>query len=97
MIGNVASLIRAARGRRTQAEFAKYLGVSQSTLCRYEKSEVNPRAVVIERCMHLVHKSDAEREPSIDELVAKVRGRLSRADHAPLRMALSKLIDGLAA
>ncbi|WP_165833379.1 helix-turn-helix transcriptional regulator [Azospira sp. I13] len=96
MITNIPELIRKARGRRSQAEFAKFLGVSQSTLCRYESGEVNPRAEVIEQCMHLVHGNDDDQGSSIEELVAKVRGRLGRADQAPLRTALSKLIDGLA-
>lgn len=96
MITNIAELIRKARGDRSQAEFSTVLGVSQSTLCRYESGEVNPRAEVIERCMRLVHGSNDEQEPSIEDLVAKVRGRLGRADQAPLRTALSKLIDGLA-
>ncbi len=95
MITNITELIRIARGSRSQTEFAKFLGVSQSTLCRYESGEVNPRAEVIERCMHLVHGDD-DQEYSIEELVAKVRGRLGRADQASLRTALSKLIDGLA-
>lgn len=47
--------------------------------------------------MHLVHWEGREVEPSVDELADKVRARLGRADQAPLRVALSQLIDGLVA
>lgn len=86
-----------ARDGRSQADFANELGVSQSALCRYESGKTNPKAEVIERCMHLVHWEGREVEPSVDELADKVRARLGRADQAPLRVALSQLIDGLVA
>lgn len=96
-ITSISQLIKTARDGRSQADFAQELGVSQSTLCRYENGETNPKAEIIERCMHLVHWGDQEQEPSVDELANKVRSRLGRDDQAPLRVALSKLIDGLAA
>ena len=96
-ITSISQLIKTARDGRSQADFAQELGVSQSMLCRYEKGGANPKAEVIEHCMRLVHWGDQEREPSIDELANKVRTQLGRADQAPLRVALSKLIDGLAA
>lgn len=96
-ITSIADLIKAARDGRSQAEFAHELGVSQSTLCRYELGQANPKAEVIERCMRLVHWGDQEKEPSVDELADKVRTQLGRKDQAPLRVALSKLIDGLVA
>lgn len=96
-ITSISQLIKAARNGRSQVDFAHELGVSQSTLCRYEKGGANPKAEVIERCMRLVHWGDQEREPSVDELANKVRTQLGRADQAPLRVALSKLIDGFAA
>lgn len=98
-ITSISQLIKTARDGRSQADFAQELGVSQSMLCRYEKGGANPKAEVIECCMRLVHwgRQDQEREPSVDELANKVRTQLGRADQAPLRVALSKLIDGLAA
>jgi transcriptional regulator with XRE-family HTH domain len=96
-ITSISQLIKTARDGRSQADFAQELGVSQSMLCRYETGSANPKAEVIEHCMRLVHWGDLEREPSTDELANKVRAQLGRADQAPLRVALSKLIDGLAA
>ena len=96
-ITSISQLIKTARDGRSQAEFAQELGVSQPSLCRYENGDTNPKAEVIERCMRLVHWGDQEQEPSVDELANKVRTQLGRADQAPLRVALSKLIDGLAA
>lgn len=96
-ITSISQLIKTARDGRSQAEFARELGVSQPTLCRYEQGGANPKADVIERCMRLVHWGDQENEPSVDELAAKVCAQLGRDDQAPLRVALSKLIDGLVA
>lgn len=95
VITSISQLIKAARNGRSQAEFARELGVSQSLVCRYERGVVNPKTEVIERCMRLVHWGDHERAPSVDELAEKVRTRLGREDQAPLRVALSKIVDGL--
>lgn len=94
-ITSIPQLIKTARNSRSQAEFAHELGVKQSTLSRYEKGEANPKAHVIEHCMHLVHWGNQGSEPTVDELAEKVKTRLGRIDQAPLRVALSKLIDGL--
>ena len=96
-ITSISQLIKTARDGRSQTEFAQELGISQSSLCRYENGDTNHKAEVIERCMRLVHWEEQEQEPSVDELANKVRTQLGRADQAPLRVALSKLIDGLAA
>jgi transcriptional regulator with XRE-family HTH domain len=96
-ITSVSQLIKTARDKRSQTEFARELGISQPTLCRYEQGGANPKADVIERCMRLVHWGEQESVPSVDELADKVRAQLGREDQAPLRVALSKLIDGLVA
>lgn len=96
-ITSISQLIKTARDGRSQAEFALYLGVTQSTLCRYEQGGANPKAEVIERCMHLVHWDNKEGAPSVDDLANKVRTQLNREDQAPLRVVLSNLIDGLVA
>ena len=95
VISSIPQLIKTARDGRSQSEFALELGVKQSTLCRYEKGEANPKAHIIERCMHLVHWNNQTPVPTADELADKVREQLSREDQAPLRVTLSKLIDGL--
>lgn len=94
-IKTIPQLIKAARNGRSQAEFANELGVRQSTLSRYERGDTNPKANVIERCMHLVHGVENENEPSADALANKIRVLLGRDDQAMLRVMISKLIDGL--
>lgn len=96
-ITSITQLIKLARADRSQAEFARDLGITQSTLSRYEQGSANPKADVIERCMHLVHWGQDSGVPSVDDLANKVRARLNRDDQAPLRVALSRLIDGLVA
>lgn len=94
-IKTISQLIKMARDGRSQAEFARDLGVTQSTLSRYEQGVANPKVDVIERCMHLVHWGNETGSPSVDELADKIRAQLGRADQASLRVALSNLIDGL--
>lgn len=94
-ISSIPQLIKTARNGRSQAEFARELGVKQSTLSRYEKGEANPKAHVIECCMRLVHWGNQSYVPTVDALADKVRMQLGRDEQAPLRIALSKLIDGL--
>jgi transcriptional regulator with XRE-family HTH domain len=94
-ITSISQLIKTARDGRSQADFAQDLGVSQSTLCRYENGATNPKAEVIERCMRLVRWGNEDGSPSVDELADKVRSQLSREDQAPLRVVLSNLIDSL--
>lgn len=97
VITSIPQLIKTARNGRSQADFARELGIEQSTLSRYEKGGANPKAPIIERCMHLVHWSSQVAIPTVDELADKIRKQLGREDQAPLRVALSKLIDGLVA
>lgn len=94
-IPSISQLIKTARNGRSQAEFARELGVRQSTLSRYEKGDANPKAHVIERCMRLVHWGNENHIPTVDELADKVKMQLGRDNQASLRVALSKLIDGL--
>ncbi len=97
LIQNIPQLIKMARNGRSQAAFARELGVQQPTLSRYEKGEANPKAHVIEKCMRLVHWADQIPAPTVDELANKIKVQLGRNDQAQLRMALSNLIDELAA
>jgi transcriptional regulator with XRE-family HTH domain len=96
-ITSIPELIKTARNGRSQADFAREIGVKQSTLSRYEKGEANPKVQVIEYCMHAVHWGGGSSEPSVDELADKVRKRLGRQDQASIRIMLSNLIDGLVA
>lgn len=50
-------LFRAARGTRTQAEFAKLLGCDRSCLSRYEREQLGASPMVIGRCLDIVAKS----------------------------------------
>lgn len=50
-------LIRAARGTRTQTEFAKLLGCDRSCLSRYEREQLGASPMVISRCLDIVAKS----------------------------------------
>lgn len=94
-ITTVAELVRAARNGRSQKEFARDLGVRQSSVSRYESGRANPPVKVIEHCMRLVHTTGIESAPTADELAAKVRTELADSDLSEVRLALARLIDTL--
>lgn len=49
-----AELVRAARGDRTQAEFAELLGCDRSCLSRYEREQLGAPPAVINQCLRIV-------------------------------------------
>lgn len=95
-ITTVSELIHKARNGRSQNEFARELGVRQSSVSRYESGRANPPIKVIEHCMRMVHSAGTESAPTADELAAKVRIELADSDLGEVRRALARLIDTLA-
>ncbi|MBL80200.1 MAG: transcriptional regulator [Nitrosomonadaceae bacterium] len=95
-ITTIAKLIRAARNKHSQKEFAQKLGVKQSSISRYESGKVNPSVQVIEHCMRLVHAEEMELIPTADELAIKIKADLAESGQGKLRLALEKLIEVLA-
>lgn len=61
-----SELIRAARGQRTQAEFAKELNVDRSCLCRYESEKLGAPPSVINHCLAQVATMAASKLPGSD-------------------------------
>ena len=47
--GNIGARIRLARGRLTQDEFAARLGISKSTIGKYERGERSPESDILAR------------------------------------------------
>jgi transcriptional regulator with XRE-family HTH domain len=89
----VKGLIRLARGQRTQAQFARILGVKQDVLCKYEKGRTNPPVSVIEHCMREVQKADNKGPPSANALAERVRTELAAANYGALRAAIASFLD----
>lgn len=96
MIATIPRLIRKARADRSQKDFAFKLGVSQGTLSKYERGQINPPAGVIEYCMRVVNTTQMEDAPTADDLAEKIRRELGREEHAEFRLSISRLIDGIA-
>ncbi len=92
-ITTVADLVRAARNGRSQKEFARELGVRQSSISRYESGKASPPVPVIEHCMRLVHSDSRESVPTADELAIKVQTALADTRLGQIRLLISKLID----
>jgi transcriptional regulator with XRE-family HTH domain len=89
---SVADLIRAARNRRTQKEFATLLGVTQPQLSRYERGKYNPPARVIDACMREAHMGGQTSAPSADDLAQQVRMTLASPDKELARSAIASLL-----
>ncbi len=92
-ISSVGELIRAARGGRSQKDFADLLGVQQSSVSRYEGGKASPPINVIEHCMRLVHTADGEDAPTAEQLADRVRVALADPNLGHVRSALSRLVD----
>jgi transcriptional regulator with XRE-family HTH domain len=93
-ISLVAALFTQARDGQPQKSFAQTLGVSQSSLSRYESGKANPPAHVIERCMQLVQRR-SDVTPSANALAERVKEQLQTPEFSDIRFALSKLIDSM--
>ncbi|WP_036304049.1 helix-turn-helix transcriptional regulator [Methylomicrobium agile] len=97
MISSVSELVRIARNGLSQEQFAKELGVKQSSISRYEKGLVNPPARVIDHCLRLINQNQTNIAPSAEELASKILNHLTDIAAAETRMALDKIIDTLVA
>ncbi len=58
MTSTILRLIRKARADRNQKDFSRKLGVSQGTLSKYERGQINPPAGVIEYSMRVVNTTN---------------------------------------
>jgi len=96
-IDTVAHIVRTARNGRSQQEFARELGVEQSSVSRYESGRASPPARVIEYCMRLAHSGSSEVVPTADALAAKVQTQLANPELGGFRLALARLIDTVTA
>lgn len=96
MTSTILRLIRKARTDRNQKDFARKLGVSQGTLSKHERGQINPPAGVIEYCMRVVNTTQMDEAPTADDLADKIRRELWREEHAEFRLSISRLIDGIA-
>lgn len=68
-------LIRFARGDRTQAEFARALGVDRSCLSRYESEALGAPTAVVNHCLAALSTSlaAAGRTWAVEEALAHAR------------------------
>jgi len=73
-----SELIRAARGSRTQAEFARLLRCDRSCLSRYEREQLGAPPTVINLCLRIVANSMATADviPNAYERVLKQARRV---------------------
>lgn len=90
---SIPEIVKSARNKSSQAEFAKILGVKQASISRYESGKTSPPSAVLEKCMRLVHTD--ERSPSADDLANKIKMVLSDDKYSHVRLALASIIDNL--
>lgn len=72
-----AELIRALRGRRSQAGFSRYLGYKSNSVNRWESQHAFPSAA---RFVGIVHKLQRDRPPLIQRFLPRVPESLISAD-----------------
>lgn len=96
---SISDLVRQARKKigKNQKDFARYLGKDQSVVSRYERGQAMPPGDVIMHCMHIL-RADAggKMEVDLDELLVRIRQRLSGPSQAQTRGLLFELLNILA-
>lgn len=92
----VRGLIITARGEKTQPQYAAELGISQSSLSKYENGKVNPPTKIIEQCMHELNKRMGKLPPTAETIARRVRRDLAGDKNEQLRAALVRLLDCVA-
>jgi transcriptional regulator with XRE-family HTH domain len=85
-------LVRVARGLAGQRVFAASLGVSQETLSRYERGNVEPPAHVISKCWEIVEAKARLAAPQIDELALRLQ-TVSGPEFIAVREAIARIIE----
>jgi hypothetical protein len=88
----LSRLVRLARGPVSQEKFAKWLGISQESLSRYELGRVPPSSVVIAKCWEAFEGRRDTAAPAASELAHRIR-QVSGAEHVAVREAIARLID----
>jgi len=93
-VTKVKDLIRRARGKTSQKQFAKQLGKSQGLLSKYEKGLVNPPSDVIEKCLDILDVN-TDADISSEELAKRIRMELRGMDFSFTRKTIAALLDGI--
>lgn len=68
-----SELIRQARGPRSQAEFAKLLGVDRSCLSRYEREQLGAPTSVINHCLGAITAQSIPHVAEVDPVRRALR------------------------
>jgi transcriptional regulator with XRE-family HTH domain len=94
---HVAALIRSVRKRKgqKQAQFAQFLEISQSQVCRYELGKSSPSKRVIDICMQQIHTNDEVTAPSAEDLAQRVRTALADPDKELARSAIASVLAAI--
>lgn len=78
-------LLLAARGERSQAEFARVLGVNRSSLSRYENEVLGAPVAVINYCLSVIARDRARPPDSQVELALDlVRSAAAALERIPV-------------
>ena len=78
-----SELLRAARGRDTQAAFAQKLGVTKSSLSRYENEKLGAPTKVLNYCLQAVaNRNEGGHSSAIEHALALVRRAAQTLENA---------------
>ncbi len=90
---SVKELIRLARGGASQKRFAEEIGVSQSSMSKYEAGNINPPTLVIDACLSKLRNKE-KRIPNASDLAKKLVNALDGPEHVGMRRIVEQLLSG---
>lgn len=90
----VQDLLKKARGKLNQADFAKRLGKSQPMISKYEKGEASPPIEVINACLEILGGNIAPKDNiSSKDLAKRVQHELADAQFLHTRRAIEAVLN----
>lgn len=93
---SVAMLMKIARGAKTQAQFAAWLGVTQSEVSRYESGTRCPPLRVLDKV--LANRAEvAEPDEVPRDISGRLRAELEKPENAELNAMLIQLLKPISA
>lgn len=88
------SIIRAARGQQSQADFAKKIKKTQSLVSKYERGVASPPKTVVEYCLRkMIPTNEAASPYDSSTLAEKLKSEFSGSKFDGLREYLGGLLD----
>jgi transcriptional regulator with XRE-family HTH domain len=91
----IRNIVRRARGKLSQADFAGILRKTQGLVSKYENGTASPPSDVIEACLTIIQKNNDIDDVSSEILAERIRNELKGPHLAYARKSIAALLNGI--